>query len=421
MARMVASLAMIGRFHRDFRLYLSAFSSISFGYYGIVGVLFNLYLLRLGYGPQFIGLLIGGGQLGWGAAALPAGAVGARWGNRIALILGIGLSGLATVLLLLAEALPPAAQAAWLMGCWMVSWVGSALFIVNGTPFVMGITSQEERPHAFALVQAATALFGFAGALVAGLLPGLLAGWLGVSLDAPATYRVALWLTPLAYGLATLLLLQTRPTPPVAQQVQAEQGTTMPVLVIGFVTVVVLLQTFGEGVMRAFFNVFLDSGLAVPTARIGLIMGLAQLLSVGTALWGAAAVARWGAGRTVALVGGLGGAVSLTLIALTSHWLLAGLAFTGVMCAVSIAATGRTVFSQEAVQPQWRTAMSAAYTVGLALGWAGAAALGGYIITGWGYAPLFALGALAAATSSILVFAYHRVRAIRPARAPAQP
>jgi predicted MFS family arabinose efflux permease len=106
-------------------------------------------------------------------------------------------------------------------------------------------------------------------------------------------------------------------------------------------------------------------------------------------------------------------------MALTSHWLLAGLAFTGVMCAISVAATARSVVSQEAVQPQWRTAMSAAFTVGLAMGWSSAAALGGYIIADWGYAALFALGAAAAATSGVLIFAFQR-RATRPVRAPAQ-
>jgi MFS family permease len=417
---MLASLAMFGRLPRDFRLYLFAFSSLSFGYFGILGVLFNLYLLRLGYGPEFIGLLIGGGQLVWGAAALPAGAIGARLGNRNALILGTAGFGCAIVLLLLTEALPPAFQNAWLMACWMLNWVCAAIFIVNGTPYVMSITDLEQRPHAFALQQAAIALFGFAGALIAGVLPGLLAGPLGVTLDAPAAYRTALWLTPLAYGMSTLFLLQTRPMPPAAHQTHAEHASALPGFVIVFVTVLVLCQTFGEGVMRAFFNVFLDANLGVPTARIGLIMGVAQLLSVGTALWAPVAMARWGAGRTVAWVGGFGGAAALALMALTSHWLLAGLAFTGVMCTVSIAATARSVFSQEAIAPQWRTAMSAAYTVGMAMGWAGAAALGGYIIAGWGYAALFALGAAAATASGVLVFAFQRLHTTQPARAPAQ-
>ncbi len=61
---------------------------LAFAYFGLQGVLLNLYLLRLGFGLEFIGLLNGSGQLLWAAAALPSGALGRRIGLRPALILG---------------------------------------------------------------------------------------------------------------------------------------------------------------------------------------------------------------------------------------------------------------------------------------------------------------------------------------------
>jgi hypothetical protein len=78
------------------------------------------------------------------------------------------------------------------------------------------------------------------------------------------------------------------------------------------------------------------------------------------------------------------------------------------MCAISIATTARTVFSQEAVLPQWRTAMSIAFTMGTAAAWAGGSVVGGYLIAGLGYAPLFLLGAAATLVSSVLVFVHLR-------------
>jgi hypothetical protein len=39
-------------------LWLLTWALAAFGYFGLQGVLFNLYLLRLGFGPEFIGLLI---------------------------------------------------------------------------------------------------------------------------------------------------------------------------------------------------------------------------------------------------------------------------------------------------------------------------------------------------------------------------
>ena len=56
--------------NRDVRLYLAATATYGFAQEGIRGVLLNLYLLRLGYGPRFIGLV--------SAVALLAAVVGRR-------------------------------------------------------------------------------------------------------------------------------------------------------------------------------------------------------------------------------------------------------------------------------------------------------------------------------------------------------
>ena len=56
-------------FNRNIWLYLLAWGLVAFGYMGVQGVLLNLYLLRLGYEVEFIGLLIASGQLVWAAAA----------------------------------------------------------------------------------------------------------------------------------------------------------------------------------------------------------------------------------------------------------------------------------------------------------------------------------------------------------------
>src|SRR4029453_16949911 len=93
-------------FNRNIRLCLIAWALIGFGYFGVQGVLLNLYLLRLGFDTRFIGSLIASGQLVWGLAALPAGAIGRRMGLRAALIASAALNALGNVLLLMVERLP---------------------------------------------------------------------------------------------------------------------------------------------------------------------------------------------------------------------------------------------------------------------------------------------------------------------------
>src|SRR6188474_1855876 len=107
---------------RGLVLYLVAWGLMGFGYFGIQGVIFNLYLLRLGFGPEFIGLLTGVGQLIWALCALPAAA----------------LSGVANGLALLVENFPRSAWPYWLFGCWALLWASSALNSVNNIPYAIG-------------------------------------------------------------------------------------------------------------------------------------------------------------------------------------------------------------------------------------------------------------------------------------------
>lgn len=97
-------------FNRSVHLWLSIFAVVGFTYFGVQAVLFNLYRLRLGFEPQFIGLLIGSGQVVFAVTALPSGEFGRRvavhgatrnvfsqqivgtpWRTTIAAILTIGM------------------------------------------------------------------------------------------------------------------------------------------------------------------------------------------------------------------------------------------------------------------------------------------------------------------------------------------
>ena len=124
---MTAYFRAFGQLNRDVKLYLLAFGITAFGYFGIMGVLFNLYLARLGFGAEFIGLLIGSGQLVWAILALPAGAIGLRIGLTRALVLAIALFTVSFSLVLLVEWLPRSLWEGWLIGAWMILWLGAAL------------------------------------------------------------------------------------------------------------------------------------------------------------------------------------------------------------------------------------------------------------------------------------------------------
>ena len=136
-------------FSRDVRLHLITTALIGFTINGIWAVLFNLYLLRLGYTPEFIGLVHAVSMFVFAMFCLPAGALGTRWGSRCMLIISVTMIAVGSGLLPLVELIPSAWQGAWLLATSACMRIGTASYFVSTLPFVMGVTGSEERDHAF--------------------------------------------------------------------------------------------------------------------------------------------------------------------------------------------------------------------------------------------------------------------------------
>jgi predicted MFS family arabinose efflux permease len=70
----------------------------------------------------------------------------------------------------------------------------------------------------------------------------------------------------------------------------------------------------------------------------------------------------------------------------------------------------RNILSQEIVLPQWRPTTSALLTIGLALGWASTAALGGYLIARTGFSLLFLISTGLALAAVVVLWSYMRLQ-----------
>jgi MFS family permease len=409
-------LRTLKRLGRDVRLFLFTAALVGFTLFGgIASVLQNLFLLRLGYGPEFIGVFISSGMFALALVCLPAGVLGARWGSRRAMMVGLSVAAAGSGMVALAEMLPQGVRAAWLVTSNIVASSGLALYVVNTSPFLMARVGPGERAHAFSAQGALWPLAAFAGSLAGGALPGLLAGPLGVGLDHPAPYRATLLISAALLLLGVLALAAVRETPQAMQgdeALDAEPGP-LPLRAILLVSLVALLQVSGEGVARNFVNVYLDVRLGVPTAQIGTLLAVAQLAAAPAALATPLLAARWGQRRTYAFTA-LAMGLSMLPLALVPHWGAAGLGFVGVMALASISRPAITVFQMELVEPRWRPTMAAATTMAVGLSWAGLALGAGFIITALGFTALFLIGAALTLAGVALFWACFR----RPRPAP---
>ncbi len=392
-------------FNHSLRMLLLATGLLGFTVFGgIYTVLLNLYLLRLGFGPEQIGLVNGAGQLAFAVFGLPASALSRRMSDRDGLLLGVGLAAAGHLLLPAAELLP-AGRLAGFAAAYMLGWTGIAVFLVNSQPFMMAATTPQIRGHFYAAHSALWPLSAVAGSLAGGLLPGFIAAFLGMSADRPEPYRYALWAAAL---LALPAMLAIRGTgghhSAQARPSVRRREAGLPRAVLVFMALVVALRVAGEGTVRVFFNVYLND-LGTSTAGIGAWVAVGQLVAVGGALLSPALAERWGGKR--AMAGGTAGmSVALVVMALLPYPAGAG---TGNMMLLALTSLTRPLFSRyqmEVVGKYWRPTMSGASMAATGISWTAAALAGGFIIARFGYSQLFSIGALLTLLGAVVFWRY---------------
>ena len=188
-----------GRFQRNARLYLinNALSGMTAG---ILLVLYNLYLISLGYGPDFVGLVLFVGTIGAGIAIFPAGLCVDRFSGKVILIwsnLLIGLAGLGQILF--RQPIP-------LLISGFIVGVGLAFTLVINAPFLTFNSSPEERSHLFSMNISLGLVTLVSGEVLGGALPGWFRTipWLMAPLPSWVPPILANQPDPRAYQLALL-------------------------------------------------------------------------------------------------------------------------------------------------------------------------------------------------------------------------
>ena len=161
------------RFSQSTRRTLLLIVFYNLGVVGVQRTLLNLYLLRLGYGPAPVGLINSSYALAIALSSLPVGLLGGRVGARKLMLGGLTLQALAVAVLPLGEVLPYTLCLVRLALATAGAGLGNTLFLVNLTPYLVGVTKQNQRTHAFAARSIIDGIASVGGTVVAGALPAL--------------------------------------------------------------------------------------------------------------------------------------------------------------------------------------------------------------------------------------------------------
>ncbi|MBI3957293.1 MAG: MFS transporter, partial [Chloroflexi bacterium] len=389
----ISSFSSFPRFRRDVNLLLLATGILAISFFGVTALLKILYILRLGYGPEYVGLFGASGALGYMAMSLPSGWLGERWGVGRSMALGALATTIGMAMLPLSEAMPAWAQDGWPIASQIVQAGGFALFSINFVPALMAATSPENRNSAYALSSTLRSLGTFVGTIVGGLLPGLLVLVTGQGLDTPAPYRLGLWIGPVIAAVAIIPLLRIADQGQVRGDVEILPTDSFPVLPVGLLIVFVSLSQAASAACQSFCNAYMDSELALSPATIGLITGVGQFAAIFAPMVLPRLARQRGNGWTL-LVVTLGSAISLTPLILFPHWLGAGLGRFGTLALAAMWMPTLQVYQMEMIAQRWRSLAYGAISMGMSLSFAAVSYGGGLVVAGWSYAALFGLGLL---------------------------
>jgi MFS family permease len=417
-------LKQFGRFQRNARLYLinTALGGVSLG---IILVLYNLYLQSLGYGTDFIGLILFVGAIGAGLAIFPAGVCVDRFGGKVILIWTSVLLGIAGIgQILLPTPIP-------LLVSTFVAGVGGAFILVVNAPFLTAHSTPAERSELFSLNIVLTLVTTVLGEIVGGALPLWLRSvpWLMTSLPSwcawvlvhnsePRSYQLALLfagMIAMPSFIPLLLLQDDRPGSSQTGLVRSVSRLRSPVTHIMGLAVTAWRQRFsirpifgsplftlvvvqaliglGAGLFIPYFNIYFVKHLGASSALFGVIDGCANLLNALLALLAPWLVLYIGKVKTILLPRLLSLPIML-MIGLTNLLPLAAVLYPLRQGLMDMSQGILQVFSMEVVSPQHRGLANSSYQAALQVASACGAPIGGLIIAHQGYAPVFVCAAI---------------------------
>lgn len=394
-------------FSHDARLIILVSGLTAISFFGIHTLLRSLYVLRLGYGPAYVGAYYASGALTFMAMGVPSGALGQRFGTRRVMLVGGWITVLGMALLPVSELLSPPLRGAWPFLSQIVLTIGWSAMQVNTVPALMAVTQDYNRSSAYAMTSTLRGVGTFLGTLGGGALPGLFAILLGLDrrLDSPTPYSYALLVGALLTLLAIIPLSRIRGGEAVHADDQAlQQRGPFPLAIVATLIIYVFFRHASWTTCQAFCNPYMDTELSLPTSSIGALTSAGQIAAIVATLLIPRLARRWHHGWIVAgSTGVLAG--SLALMAFIPHWSAVGLGLLGVQVSAAVWLPALQVFQMETVNEGWRGLSYGAVTTAMGLGFGSTSLASGYVIEAQGYQRLFGLGVLLAVAATVLMSA----------------
>lgn len=386
-------MTITGILQRNVRLFIIR-SFILSVYTGIYDVIFNLYILDLGFHEDFLGTMLAVSLLTSSIASVPAGILCDRFNKRKMMLLFSLLSFFSLVPLFLTG------SPAVLLFFSALGGLCGSVGAVCATPLLTE-NCERDTVRIFSMNSAFSWMASIIGCTAGGIMPGLLTRLL----PGAGQYRMAMLLALglLLAGWSMLLLMKDgKPAPSRRKPLKIRFSPNL----LRF-TLISALTGVGTGAIVSYFNIYFVKVLGAGPSEIGIVFAVTNaLMVVGFAI--TPRISSWlGKVRATTLTQ-MASIPFLILMALTTNFMVGSFAYTSRMFLMNLGGPALTSLQMEMIDPDER---------GFAIGFmstvsgivvAAATYLGGLFMAQGNYLVPYAATCVAYVLAACLLYRYFR-------------
>jgi MFS family permease len=388
----------VRKFSRNARLYLLNVVIIGAAM-GVFRLLFNFYVLSLGYNEALVGSLITVSSFTALLAALPMGYLADLVGRKNSLL----LSGALLSASVLAIVIWPSEGMLYAMN--VVSGLAQSLAAVTMAPFMMENSGEEERTYLFSFSSGLQMAMASVGSWIGGYLPS----WIGLTRGVPAVssqaYAGALLVVSITFaiGLIPLAMLRTPRLQRSERSVFAplSYASKQPSL-LGKLILPILVTSIGAGLIMPFMNVFFRQVHHQPDPVVGSLFAWGSL-AMGIGLLLAPPLAnRMGKIQLVVATQALS-IPFLIILGFSPIFWLSTMAYFIRLALMNMSTPVYQTFVMEHVEPSARATVASLVSMAWNFGWTLSPTISGILQVRYGFGPPF-LGTIILYTISTLLY-----------------
>jgi len=366
---------------------------------GVFRLLFNFYVLSLGFDEALLGQLVTTNNLTSLIVALPAGYLADQLGRKVSLL----IAGLLTSLSIAGMVLWPNIGVFYATN--VLFGLAQSLAAVTMAPFLMENSGEKERTYLFSFSLGLQMASGSLGNWIGGYLPTWIGGWLSVAATNSAAYAGAMLFVSGLYAVSLLPLLFLK----IPQGEHSERSLFTPLsyaskhpAMLTKLILPMLITSIGAGLIMPFMNVFFRQNYGQPDPVIGALFAWGSL-AMGLGLLVAPPLAeRLGKIQFVVISQGLS-IPFLVMLGFAPWFWLSAAAYYVRVALMNMSGPIYETFVMEKVDASARATVASLVSMSWSFGWAFSPTVSGWLQVRYGFGPSF-LGTIMLYSVSVILY-----------------